>query len=74
MPEILSSGFDNNKDTDSLISTFVIRFLKGIISKVATSKILLFKLFSVAEQAGLGMTWPAISKDTGFLASRPTYY
>ena len=63
MPENLPPGFANNKDTDSLISTFVIRLFKGILSKVATSEISLFKLFSVAEQAGFGMTWLAIPKN-----------
>ena len=35
-----------------LISAFVIRFLESIISKLATSKISIFELVSVAEQTG----------------------
>ena len=44
----LSSGFANNKGADQLvhpdrlISAFVICFLESIISKLATSKILIF--------------------------------
>ena len=55
-------GFANSKGTGhhahprSLISTFVIRFLESIISKLARSEIALVELVSVAEQAGLGMT------------------
>ena len=54
--------FANNKGADqpahlrSLISTFVIRLLKSIISKPAASKILIFMLVPVAEQAGLNLT------------------
>ena len=46
--ENLSSGFANNTGADqpahlrSLISAFVIRFLKSVISKLATSEILVF--------------------------------
>ena len=76
MHEILSSGFANNKGTDqpahphSLISTFVIRLLERIISKVATSEISNFYVASVAEQTDLGMTCLETPK-TGFLMSWP---
>ena len=42
--ENLFAGFANNKSTDqpSLISTFVIRLLERIISKLVSSKIPLF--------------------------------
>ena len=52
-------GFENNKGADQpphsrrLVSMFVIRFLESIISKLATSKISIFYLVSVAEQTGL---------------------
>ena len=52
----------NNKGADqpahprSLISAFVFRFLESIISRLATGKILILKLVSVAEQAGLNLT------------------
>ena len=58
--ENLSSGFVNNKGADQpadphcLISTFVIRLLECIISKLVTKEISIFKLVSVTEQAGLG--------------------
>ena len=48
MRENLSLGFANNKGADqparsrSLISTFVIRFLESILSKLATSKFSIF--------------------------------
>ena len=69
-------GLQNNKGADqpvypfSLISAFVIRLLENIISRLATSEILIFKLVSVAEQAGLNLTLYETLK-TGFLASRP---
>ena len=72
-------GFANNKGTDqpahprSLISAFIIHLSESIISKLATSEILLFFLVSVAEQAGLGMIWSDTPK-TGFLASRPIWH
>ena len=56
MPENLSSGFVNNTDADQpthpsrLISTFVIRFLESIISKLATSGIPIFWLVSLAQE------------------------
>ena len=68
-------GLSNNQGSDqpahprSLISTFVIHLL-GMISELATSKISLFYLFSVAKHVGLGMTWSETLK-TGFLALLP---
>ena len=63
-----------NKGADqqmhSLISAFVIRLLESIISKLATSKISIFKLVSVAEETGLSLALSETSK-TGFVASRP---
>ena len=55
-------GFANNKGADqpehprSLISTFVIPFLKSILSNLDTSEILLFLLGSEAQHAGLNLT------------------
>ena len=68
--------FANNTGTDqpahprSLISTFVIRFLQPIISRLATCKISIFELVSVAEEIGLSLALSETPK-TGFLASRP---
>ena len=51
--------FANNKGVDqparprSLISAFVIRLLKSIISKLATNEIAIFLKASVAEETGL---------------------
>ena len=70
-------GFANNKGADqpghlcSLISAFVIYFLENI-SKLARSKISIFQLVSVAEQAGLGMVLEETPKIC-FLVSRPKY-
>ena len=58
----VSFGGENNKGADqpahlrSLISAFVICLMKSIIYRLAPSQISLFLLFSVAEQAGFGMT------------------
>ena len=58
-------GFANNKGADqpahprSLISAFVICFIVSIISKLASSKISIFELVSVAEETGFS---PALSE------------
>ena len=51
-------------------SAFFIRLLESITCKLALSKMSIFELVSVAEQACLCMTCSQIMK-TGFLASRP---
>ena len=62
--------YANNKDTDkpahprSLISPFVVCCLDSIICVLAISKVSRFQLASVAEQAGLNLTWLKIPKDT----------
>ena len=53
----------------SVFSTFVIRLLESITSRLATSKHLIFELVSVAEQAGLNLNLSETMK-TGFLALR----
>ena len=61
--------YANNKDADqpvhprSLISTFVVRCLDSICI-LAISKVSRFSLASVAEQAGLNVTWSKIPDDT----------
>ena len=65
-----NTGADQPAHPRSLISAFVIHFLKSIISRLATSKISIFKLISVAEQAGLNLTLSEIPK-TGFVVTRP---
>ena len=58
------------KGPRSLISAFVFRSLKSIISKLTTSEISTFYLISVAKQAGLNLTLSETLK-TGFLVTRP---
>ena len=63
-------AYANNKSADqpahlgSLISTFVVRCLDSIIRILAISKVSRFWLASVAEQAGLNLTWLKIPEDT----------
>ena len=64
-----NKGADQPAHLHSLISTFVIRLLESIISKLATSEISIFQLVSVAEETGLSLTFPETPK-TGFVASR----
>ena len=72
-------GFANNKGTEqpahpcSLISVFVNGLLESIISKLATSKISIFLLVSVAEETGLSLAFLETLK-TGFVVSRPIWY
>ena len=70
-------GFANNKGADqpvhpcSLISAFVICLLESIISRLATSKLSIFYLVSVAEESGLSL----ILSETGRqVLSRPGPY
>ena len=69
----------NNKDTDqpahplSLISAFVVRFIDSIIPLASLSNISRLCLASVAEQAGLCLTWSQTPK-TGFLVTRLIYF
>ena len=67
--------YANNKGADqpahprSLISTFVVRCLYSTISVLAKSKSSSLQLVSVAEQAGLSLTWSKPPK-TDFLVTR----
>ena len=62
-PVIGGGGIAKNKGADqpanprSQISAFVVRIFGSMISKLATSEILIFKVVSVAEQAGLKLTF-----------------
>ena len=62
-------SYANNKGADqpahprSLISAFVVRFLDSVMSLVSVTKIPSLMLASVAEQAGLGLTWSETPKD-----------
>ena len=78
MQENLSSGFVNNKGSDqnahmcSLISTFVIRYLKSIVAKLAPYQISIIWLVYVTEETGFSLLLSETPK-TGFVASRPVY-
>ena len=61
----------NNKS--SLISAFVVRYLDSIIPILAKSKISRLQLVSVAEQAGLSLTWWQSPK-TDFLVTWHLYF
>ena len=69
-------SFANNKGADqhahlrSLIRAFVIPLLESIISRLAMSKISIFELVSVVEQAYLNLSLWETPK-TGFVATRP---
>ena len=60
----------NSKGADRRwpICAFVIRLLESIISEFASSKILIFQLCTVAEQAGLNLN------KSLFVASRPIFF
>ena len=72
----LPSGLATKKGGDKpahpcrLTSTFVIRFLEGIISKLATHEFSLFLQVSEAEETGLSVALNETPK-TGFVASKP---
>ena len=74
----LSSVICNNKGADqpahphSLISNFVICFLKAI-SRLATNETSIFLLACKAEETGLRLTLSETQK-TGFLASWPRIF
>ena len=61
--------YANNKGavslcTRSLISTFIVLYLDSIIYVLTKSEMSGFLLVSVAEQAGLNLTWSKISEET----------
>ena len=61
-----------NQPSRSRISAFVVRCLDNIISLVSISKIPSLYLASVAEQAGLSLSWSQTPK-TDFLVTRLSY-
>ena len=78
-PENLSSGCANNKGADQpahmcrLISAFVIRLSKSVISRLTTSEISIFQLVSVAEETALKLALSETLK-TGFLTTGPIFF
>ena len=63
-PYVYNKGADQPVHSRSLIITFVVRCLDSMIRILAISKFLRFWLASVAEQAGLNLTWSKIPEDT----------
>ena len=61
---------DQPEHPHSLISAFVNRFSKSIMSRLAKSEISIFSKFSVAEETVLYLALSETPK-TGFLARRP---
>ena len=59
-----TKGADQPAHPRSLISTFVVRNLESMICILALPKVSRFYLASVAEQAGLNVTWSKIPEDT----------
>ena len=63
-------SYANNKGADQpahpryLISAFVVRCLDSVMSLVSVTKISSLTLASVAEQAGLSLTWSETPEDT----------
>ena len=57
MPYKNNKGADQPVHPRSLISTVVVRCEDSMICVLAISKVSRFKLVSVAEQAGLNLTW-----------------
>ena len=68
MPYADNKGADQPALPRSLISTFVVRCLDSIISLLAIAEISRPYLVSVAESAGLSLTWSQTPK-TGFLVT-----
>ena len=64
MPYTNNKGADQPVHPRSLINTFIVRCLDSMICILAISKVSRFYLASLAEQAGLNLTWSQISIDT----------
>ena len=69
LPHANNKGADQPAHLRSLISAFVVRCLDSIISLASVTKISSLMLASVADQAGLSLTWSETPK-TGFLVTR----
>ena len=59
-----TKGADQPAHLRSLISAFVVRCLDSVMSLVSVTKISSLMLASVAEQAGLSLTWSVNPEDT----------
>ena len=72
MPYANNKGAVQPAHPRSLISAFVVRCLDSTVPLVSVSEISSLYLASVAEQAGLSLTWSQTPK-TGFLVTRVIY-
>ena len=72
MPYANNKGADQPAHPRSLTSAFIVCCLDSIVSILAISIISRLQLVSVAEQAGLSLTWSQTSK-TGFLVTWINY-
>ena len=63
-PGMVKRVFCHMRTTKVQISTFVVRCLDSTICILAISKVSRFELASVAEQAGLNLTWSKTPEDT----------
>ena len=64
MPYANNKGADQPAHLRSLISALVVHCLDSIVPILAKSRISRLYVVSVAEQAGMSLTWSQISKDT----------
>ena len=64
MSYVNNKGADQPAHLRSLISAFVVRCLDSIISLDSIAEISRLMLASVAEQAGLSLTWSETPEDT----------
>ena len=63
MPYANNKGADQPAHPRSLINTFVVHCLDSMICILAISKVSRLYLVSIAEHAGLSLTWSQISED-----------
>ena len=62
LPYANNKGADHRGHPRSLISTFVVRCLHSIIFLVSISEMSRLQLASVAEKAGLSLTWSQLRR------------
>ena len=64
MPYANNKGADEPAHPCSLVSTFVVHYFDSMICILAITKVSRFLLGSVADQAGLNLTWSKNHKNT----------
>ena len=73
MPYAKNKGANRPVHPRSLINAFVVRSVDSILSLVSRSEISRFYLISIAEQAGLNITWSQTPEDT-FSLDGPNFH